>query len=210
MFKEGSTVRSLLNCFAVAVSKALQYGVPLEEFVDSFTFTRFEPSGLVQGHPYIKRCTSILDFVFRVLAIEYLGREDLVHVPPEDTDQLQLNLVMVPKNGLKNHQGENGNGKEAAGLPPSAESAPSEPAPEPAGEGEPVAAGQAGAAAHEKKAPQRPVIEVGETPLPKAELDQQLAQLMGDAPPCEVCGHLTVRNATCYRCLNCGHSMGCS
>lgn len=80
MYKEGASYRSLLNCFAVAVSKALQYGVPLEEFVDSFTFTRFEPSGTVQGHPAVKRATSILDFVFRVLAYEYLGRVDLAHI----------------------------------------------------------------------------------------------------------------------------------
>ncbi|MBI2676179.1 MAG: vitamin B12-dependent ribonucleotide reductase [Candidatus Aenigmarchaeota archaeon] len=80
MYKEGAAYRSLLNCFAIAISKALQYGVPLEEFVESFTFTRFEPSGVVTHHPNIKMSTSILDYVFRVLGYEYLGREDLVHV----------------------------------------------------------------------------------------------------------------------------------
>jgi len=80
MYKEGASYRSLLNCFAVAVSKALQYGVPLEEFVDSFTFTRFEPAGVVTGHPNIRMATSILDYVFRVLGYEYLGRKDLIHV----------------------------------------------------------------------------------------------------------------------------------
>lgn len=83
MYKEGAAYRSLLNCFAVAVSKALQYGVPLEEFVDSFTFTRFAPAGIVQGHAAIKNSTSILDFVFRSLGYEYLNRRDLVHVIPE-------------------------------------------------------------------------------------------------------------------------------
>ena len=69
-----------MNCFAIAVSKGLQYGVPLEEFVDTFTFTRFEPAGVVTGHPNIKQSTSIVDYVFRVLGYEYLGRTDLVHV----------------------------------------------------------------------------------------------------------------------------------
>ena len=80
MAKEGATMRSLMNSFAIAVSVGLQYGVPLEEFVDKFTFTRFEPSGVVE-HPNIKSATSVLDFIFRLLAYEYLDRTDLVHVP---------------------------------------------------------------------------------------------------------------------------------
>lgn len=80
MHKEGATFRSLMNCFAIAVSVGLQYGVPLEEFVDKFTFTRFEPSGVVAGHQNIKSATSIIDYIFRMLGYEYLGREDLVHV----------------------------------------------------------------------------------------------------------------------------------
>jgi ribonucleoside-diphosphate reductase alpha chain len=80
MAKEGATMRSLMNSFAIAVSVGLQYGVPLEEFVDKFTFTRFEPSGVVE-HPNIKTATSVLDYVFRLLAYEYLDRTDLVHVP---------------------------------------------------------------------------------------------------------------------------------
>jgi len=79
MAKEGATMRSLLNSFAIAVSVGLQYGVPLEEFVDKFIFTRFEPSGVVD-HPNIKSATSVLDYIFRVLAYEYLDRDDLVHV----------------------------------------------------------------------------------------------------------------------------------
>ncbi|MFA5763506.1 MAG: adenosylcobalamin-dependent ribonucleoside-diphosphate reductase [archaeon] len=84
MYKEGAAYRSLIACFSVILSKALQYGVPLEEFVDSFTFTRFEPAGMVQGHDAIKSCTSILDFLFRFLGYEYLGRTDFVHVKPLD------------------------------------------------------------------------------------------------------------------------------
>jgi ribonucleoside-diphosphate reductase alpha chain len=80
MAKEGATMRSLLNSFAVAISVGLQYGVPLEEYVDKFAFTRFEPSGIVD-HPNIKNATSVLDYIFRLLAYEYLDREDLIHVP---------------------------------------------------------------------------------------------------------------------------------
>jgi ribonucleoside-diphosphate reductase alpha chain len=79
MAKEGATMRSLLNCFAISISIGLQYGVPLEEFVDKFVFTRFEPAGMVD-HPNIKNATSIIDYIFRALGYEYLGREDLVHV----------------------------------------------------------------------------------------------------------------------------------
>jgi ribonucleoside-diphosphate reductase alpha chain len=80
MHKEGAAFRSLMNNFAIAISLGLQYGVPLEEFVDAFTFTRFEPAGLVQGNDTIKNATSILDYIFRELAVSYLGRNDLAHV----------------------------------------------------------------------------------------------------------------------------------
>lgn len=83
MHKEGATFRSLMNCFAIAVSIGLQYGVPLEEFVDKFVFTRFEPSGMVAGHDNIKSATSIVDYIFRMLGYEYLDRSDLVHVVKE-------------------------------------------------------------------------------------------------------------------------------
>jgi len=84
MHKEGAAFRSLMNNFAIAISVGLQYGVPLEEYVDAFTFTRFEPAGLVQGNDAIKNATSILDYVFRELAISYLGRTDLAHIDPSD------------------------------------------------------------------------------------------------------------------------------
>ena len=84
MHKEGAALRSLLNNFAIAVSLGLQYGVPLEEYVDAFTFTRFEPSGPVQGNDSIKYATSILDYVFRELAVSYLERFDLAHVEPTE------------------------------------------------------------------------------------------------------------------------------
>ena len=83
MHKEGATFRSLMNCFAIAISVGLQYGVPLEEFVDKFAFTRFEPSGMVSNHDNIKSATSIIDYIFRLLGYEYLNRTDLVHVITE-------------------------------------------------------------------------------------------------------------------------------
>jgi ribonucleoside-diphosphate reductase alpha chain len=84
MHKEGAAFRSLLNSFAIAVSLGLQYGVPLEEYVDAFTFTKFAPNGIVRGHDNIKMSTSVLDFIFRDLALSYLKRTDLVQVKPED------------------------------------------------------------------------------------------------------------------------------
>lgn len=84
MHKEGAAYRSLMNCFSIAISLGLQYGVPLEEFVDAFTFTRFEPNGVVTGHDNIKMATSVIDYIFRDLACRYLGRYDLVHIKPSD------------------------------------------------------------------------------------------------------------------------------
>ena len=84
MHKEGAAFRAMMNNFAIAVSVGLQYGVPLEEFVEAFVFTRFEPAGMVQGNEAIKNATSILDYVFRELAVSYLSRHDLAHVSPDD------------------------------------------------------------------------------------------------------------------------------
>ncbi len=84
MHREGAAFRSLMNCFAIAISLGLQYGVPLEEFVEAFVFTRFEPNGMVNGHDNIKMSTSVIDYIFRELAMSYLGRNELVQVKPED------------------------------------------------------------------------------------------------------------------------------
>ena len=86
MHKEGAALRSIINNFAIAISLGLQYGVPLEEYVDAFTFTRFEPTGPVQGNDSIKYATSIIDYVFRELAVSYMGRFDLAHVDPTETN----------------------------------------------------------------------------------------------------------------------------
>jgi ribonucleoside-diphosphate reductase alpha chain len=111
MHKEGAAFRSLMNNFAIGISLGLQYGVPLEEFVEAFTFTRFEPAGLVQGNETIKNATSILDYIFRELGVSYLGRHDLAHVDPREIvgdtglgssddatdEQLALDLPTVSK-----------------------------------------------------------------------------------------------------------------
>ena len=96
MHREGAAFRSLMNSFAIAISLGLQHGVPLEEFVDAFLFSRFEPNGLVRGNKSIKMSTSIIDYIFRELAISYLGRNDLVHVSEED---LRGDTLGDPKDG---------------------------------------------------------------------------------------------------------------
>jgi len=100
MYKEGASFKGLMNCFAVLVSKALQYGVPLEELVDTFTFTRFEPAGFVEGHEAIKNATSILDYVFRTLGYDYLNRTDFVHVKAVDEVAPSKNNKLPEKTGL--------------------------------------------------------------------------------------------------------------
>ena len=163
MHKEGAAFRSLMNCFAMAVSVGLQYGVPLETYVNQFTFTRFEPQGPVAGHDNIKFATSIVDYMFRVLGVEYQNRYDLAHVPP------------------------------AAPIQDPAESKAEEQKPAPI--------------------PEEVVAKAGVTAkdgTPASSLDAQLEDMMGDAPVCDSCGHITVRNGACYKCLNCGNSLGCS
>ncbi len=183
MAKEGATMRSMLNCFAISISIGLQYGVPLEEFVEKFVFTRFEPSGMVD-HPNIKTTTSIVDFIFRAFAYESLGRTDLVHVldKPEvmntrtdDWDEIPPSLEYEKK------------------TPELSEVriVPSKPK---ATEAEPAKAAKA---------------------TMKAESGMDMVNaaaksMQSDAPACNTCGHITIRSGTCYKCLNCGNSMGCS
>ncbi len=173
MHKEGAAFRSMMNCFAMAVSVGLQYGVPLETYVEQFTFTRFEPQGNVEGHPNIKMSTSIVDYLFRVLGVEYLQRYDLCHVKPASVKT--------------EDPGEYG--------PAESEPTPSIP---PA------------SLAYTPAALAKASIEAEGTGHAPGSLDAQLEEMMGDAPVCDVCGHITVRNGACYRCLNCGNSMGCS
>jgi len=192
MHKEGAAFRSMINCFAIAISKGLQYGVPLEEFVETFTFTRFEPQGMVSGHPNIKMATSIIDYVFRVLGLEYLGRTDLTQVPPE------LEEATSEDNSTP--------GSDAEGLGPI------------------VATAEASGPAMATTRPTRSQARNGngsnghasdsaamfESTATVSVMTAHLSEMMGDAPFCDVCGHITVRNGACYKCLNCGNSLGCS
>lgn len=181
MAKEGATMRSMLNCFAISISIGLQYGVPLEEFVEKFVFTRFEPSGMVE-HPNIKTTTSIVDFIFRSLAYEYLGRNDLVHV---------LDKPQVQNTGTDEWDEVPANEK---GLPALSDVRIVANPATPKGSNEPKSS--------------KPVkVNAG------GSLDAVNAAaktMQSDAPACNTCGHITIRSGTCYKCLNCGNSMGCS
>jgi ribonucleoside-diphosphate reductase alpha chain len=108
MHKEGAAFRSLLNSFAIAVSLGLQYGVPLEEYVDAFCFSRFEPNGMVKGHDYVKMATSVIDFIFRDLAISYLKRTDLGQVNADDliATATQNNATRITQAKLKGYEGD--------------------------------------------------------------------------------------------------------
>ncbi len=183
MAKEGATMRSMMNCFAISISIGLQYGVPLEEFVDKFAFTRFDPSGFVE-HPNIKSTTSIVDFIFRVLGYEYLGRTDLVHVldKPEVMNTGADDWDEVPSNPLEYVEPEKSSVRI---LPTSGSVAP-----------QPVKNQRA-----------------AQTVKADSSLDALSAatkSMQSDAPACNVCGHIMMRSGTCYKCLNCGNQGGCS
>ena len=191
MHKEGAAFRSMINCFAIAISKGLQYGVPLEEFVETFTFTRFEPQGMVTGHPNIKMATSIIDYVFRVLGLEYLGRTDLTQVPP-DLDEAGPDELLSDGTAPAISASRVGTEERAQSATVAA------PAPvKPKRNGN----GSHGAAA---------TTALLETTAPVDMMSAHLSEMMGDAPFCDVCGHITIRNGACYKCLNCGNSLGCS
>jgi ribonucleoside-diphosphate reductase alpha chain len=199
MHKEGAAYRSMLNCFAIAVSKGLQYGVPLEEFVETFTFTRFEPQGMVMGHPNIKTSTSIIDYVFRVLGFEYLGMSELVHTPPVETPMTNEEVIAPasPKASLT----------ASAPVAVAKAVAPEKVAPAPVVANRNGNGHGNGHGAHYAEALQ---VVATAAPAMASALDAQLGSMMGDAPFCDVCGHITVRNGACYKCLNCGNSLGCS
>lgn len=189
MHKEGATLRSIMNCFAISVSIGLQYGVPLEEFVDKFAFTRFEPSGMVD-HPNIKSSTSLLDYIFRLLAFEYLGREDLVQVKSPERPELAEKTPVLPAedvhiNTLGDALDEKDTNRQIGFklAPEVREITP-------------------------RLSDSKPVIK--QDIAGNSSTQQYLSNMMGDAPACSVCGHITIRNGTCYKCLNCGNSMGCS
>jgi ribonucleoside-diphosphate reductase alpha chain len=225
MHKEGAAFRSLMNNFAIAISLGLQYGVPLEEYVEAFTFTRFEPAGLVQGNDAIKNATSILDYIFRELAISYLGRNDLAHIAPEEIGNTVLGggveqdkapgaSVGVPatsslvSRGLLRSKGDKlmlvrgTTGGEAPTI---------------------KAAGGSGAHGYVQGAtalkgdPAEPAPltmgGVGFAPAVESVAEKRAEARMkgyvGEA--CPECGNFTmVRNGTCLKCDTCGSTTGCS
>ncbi|MBI0386147.1 vitamin B12-dependent ribonucleotide reductase [Thermoactinomyces sp. CICC 24227] len=172
MHKAGSTMRGMLDAFAVAVSLGLQYGVPLEKYVNSLTFTRFEPAGMVD-HPNIKMATSVIDYVFRLLGMEYLGKTDFVQVPPKK-EELRCYL--------------NKEKKETAAD---------------AAEAEAKEVKEAKADEERKESPQLSAASVENSNL-------DAIRASSGAPLCIECGGMTKRNGSCYVCLDCGATTGCS
>ncbi|MEK0083864.1 vitamin B12-dependent ribonucleotide reductase [Benzoatithermus flavus] len=197
MHKEGAAFRSLMNSFAIAISIGLQYGVPLEEFVEAFSYTRFEPSGVVQGNDTIKMATSVLDYIFRELAVSYLGRTDLANVEPADVRHDALGkgikegdmgseaVRQIASTGFVR-----GNLRLLAGG-----GAASDAAKRPGPTGSPAVAAEAPSGGTNSRAAQA-----------------QMARLKGYVgDPCSACGNFTlVRNGTCLKCDTCGSTTGCS
>ncbi|MBM3544453.1 MAG: vitamin B12-dependent ribonucleotide reductase [Alphaproteobacteria bacterium] len=221
MHKEGAAFRSLMNNFAIAVSVGLQYGVPLEEFVDAFTFTRFEPAGPVRGNEAIKNATSILDYLFRELAVSYLGRYELAHVDPNEIGSTTLGSgdagegkrsteALVSPGFTRGRVGERklfapsnaqGTAAQAHALQP-----------RPAEDAVPGVTSLATASIqpHSSQADLTHAIETLDTRDAMHLLAE--ARVKGyEGEACGECGNFTlVRNGTCLKCDTCGATSGCS
>ena len=214
MHKEGAAFRSLMNNFAIAISLGLQYGVPLEEYVEAFTFVRFEPAGLVQGNDAIKNATSILDYIFRELAISYLGRNDLAHIAPDEIGSTVL-----------------GGGVDQDKAPGLGEGHAPPPAPVASvvskgllrsRPGDKLMLVRSGATAlkqelinegrEEALGAQNDVRMEFSTPEGGAAYLRTQARMKGYVgEACPECGNFTmVRNGTCLKCDTCGATTGCS
>jgi ribonucleoside-diphosphate reductase alpha chain len=157
--------------------------VPLEEYVDKFTFTRFEPAGMVTGHDNIKNATSIIDYMFRMLGFEYLGREDFIQVPA--TEAQRLNLAVNQKHNIAPTA--------VQGTPVTAPVS----APAPIGFMKPTPVAE-------------PTSSAPEATAPAVDQTQAYLKSFGDSPACPSCGSLTIRSGACYKCMNCGTQTGCS
>jgi ribonucleoside-diphosphate reductase alpha chain len=226
MHKEGAAFRSLMNNFAIAISIGLQYGVPLEEFVEAYTFTRFEPSGMVEGNDAIKMSTSVLDYIFRELAISYLGRNDLAHVEQADlrpdgvgrgevqgelpmpgTDAAHAAAAAVSRIASVGYMRSNLyvlNGRTAGNAAIAHEAIVGAALPNGLTDGPAVASAHIAKAAAVGVA----VGEASPSSLGQA-LVAKLKGFEGDA--CPECGNFTmVRNGTCLKCTTCGGTTGCS
>ncbi len=218
MHREGAAFRSLMNCFAIAISLGLQYGVPLEEFVEAFVFTRFEPNGSVQGHDNIKMSTSVIDYVFRELALSYLGRSDLVQVKPED---LRGDAVGNPSQAPDFEEEEEGGDLKDGHVPGVAYEDHESPGYQRKGNGGgasasvaeglmPGSRGSVGAVEMAATPAMQPIAHAAQTTM----LDNQIriARLKGyEGDACKECGSFTlVRNGVCLKCETCGSTSGCS
>ena len=207
MHKEGAGFRAMMNNFAIAVSVGLQYGVPLEEFVDAFTFTRFEPAGIVQGNDSIKNATSILDYIFRELAVSYLDRTDLAHVKPNGTsfDDLggghregQPELVPAESGASKSVQLL----KQISSTGYLRKRMPHD-----------LMVLQGGVSTVAMASGMAEEAAVFETTTVSVAMDARTkAKMQGyEGDPCGECGNYTlVRNGTCMKCNTCGGTSGCS
>jgi ribonucleoside-diphosphate reductase alpha chain len=218
MHKEGAAFRAMMNNFAIAVSLGLQYGVPLEEYVDAFTFTRFEPAGYVQGNDTIKNATSILDYVFRELAVSYLGRNDLAHVDPSEigfdvigggenqgkADTAVTSSQQVVSKGFVRGRATNLVSVPTGGATPTTAS----------GAQLYAFAGATALKAEPETVGEAELSKLGfAAPSARPEMDKRTEALMkgyvGDS--CGECGNFTlVRNGTCLKCDTCGGTTGCS
>ena len=197
MHKEGAAFRSLMNCFAIAISLGLQHGVPLEEFVEAFLFTRFEPNGPVKLNDHIKMSTSIIDYVFRELAITYLGRHDLEQVVEDD---LRMDSVK------KDAQDPECTNEEADPQALASAAINMEVFPSRRGNGNGATAnghGEAGVAR---------TLELTRETVKLTATAVQVARQKGyEGDPCTECKQFTlVRNGTCLKCETCGATSGCS
>jgi ribonucleoside-diphosphate reductase alpha chain len=220
MHKEGAAFRSLMNNFAIAVSVGLQYGVPLDEFVDAFTFTRFEPAGLVRGNAAIKNATSILDYIFRELAISYLDRFELAHVDPSQNGHTEVG----PGEGAKTAPAAQIEGESRASRGFLRKRAAQQdklqlanlsrmPTARAAGAGQAFEAEAGTAEAVASPAVSQTVARAVETTAERSESDLiSEARVKGyEGEACQECGNFTlVRNGTCLKCDTCGATSGCS
>jgi ribonucleoside-diphosphate reductase alpha chain len=221
MHKEGAGFRAMMNNFAIAVSVGLQYGVPLEEFVDAFTFTKFEPAGMVQGNDSIKNATSILDYIFRELAVSYLDRTDLAHVKPEGAtfddlgggaDEGRVNIAEVSETAAS----------KSVELLKSISSTgylrkrlPQELVVLQGGAGGTALAGDPIAALATLVPATAAAATAGATAIVTGTVTMDArakARMQGyEGDPCGECGNYTlVRNGTCMKCNTCGGTSGCS
>lgn len=196
MHREGAAFRSLLNCFAISISLGLQHGVPLEEFVDAFVFTKFEPSGMVNGNPHVKMSTSVIDYIFRELAVTYLGREDLAHVPVDDIHMRSLKATGEPTSSVPSSH---------------TEESPSTPVME-APKSETISEVVEVVSTPSTTQSDGSSMAANTTASSDYESDYEKAKQLGyTGDACVECGSMTmVRNGTCLKCITCGSTSGCS